>query len=365
MKSRSNDKIEKVDVRFRCSIALLTLLLTLSGCGRSDGQRSSAPPADTGRSVVLYCAVDREIAQDLIDEFEKETGIRIEPKFDTEAAKAVGLVQEIVQEKAHPRCDVFWGGGPFFCTVLANDGCLATVPRDLVEAEGTAPHDPEGHWLGFAAAYRVLIVNTNTLAPSAYPHSFRDLTDPRFRGHIGIADPLFGGMAAHVSALFAKLGEGPARDWLAGLKRNDCAICAGMADVKNRVASGELWFGITATDDAHVAIEGGKPVTVVFPDQEPNGLGCLDGSSALALVAGAPHPEDALRLIRFLVTTKTEKVLADGPGQSVGMLPESVKEDVRPAWIPRGIHTMDVDWNNAVKIHPAADKAIKEILLGQ
>jgi iron(III) transport system substrate-binding protein len=57
---------------------------------------------------------------------------------------------------------------------------------------------------------------------------------------VGIANPLFGGMGAHVAALFTSLGEGRGRQWLMDLKRNDCALCAGMADVKNRVASGEL-----------------------------------------------------------------------------------------------------------------------------
>jgi iron(III) transport system substrate-binding protein len=314
---------------------------------------------------VLYCATDREIAQDLIDQFEKETGTHVEAKFDTEAAKAVGLVQAIRQEKSHPQCDVFWGGGAFFCTILANDGCLAPVPDDLIEAHGSAPRDAQGRWLGFAAAYRVLIVNTDVLAPGSRPRSYRDLADPRFKGHVGIANPLFGGMAAHVAALFSVLGESQARQWLQGLKDNDCALCAGMADVKNRVASGELWFGITSTIDAHVAIDGGKPVAVVFPDQNEGDIGCLCGYNAAALVAGAPHPKEAEKLLRFLMTTKTEKILADGPGQNVGMLPDSVAQDVRPRWIPRDLRTMDVDWSQAVKAHPTVTKAVKEILLDQ
>src|SRR3984957_909537 len=107
------------------------------------GDHSSAKPV-----LVLYCATDREIAQDLIDQFEKETGIQVDAKFDTEAAKAVGLVQAIRQEKSRPQCDVFWGGGAFFCTILANDGCLAPVPQDLLRAHGTAPRDAQGRWLG-------------------------------------------------------------------------------------------------------------------------------------------------------------------------------------------------------------------------
>jgi iron(III) transport system substrate-binding protein len=341
-------------------VILLAVATRHAGDGSSTGARKSSAPR-----VVLYCATDREIAQDLIDQFQKETGIRVEAKFDTEAAKSVGLVQAIRQEKAHPQCDVLWGGGAFFCTILANDNCLASVPNDLVQAEGAAPHDPLGRWLGFAGAYRVLIVNTNVIAAGSRPHSYVDLTRPEFKGHVGIANPLFGGMAAHVAALFAILGQDQGRKWLADLKRNDCALCAGMADVKNRVASGELWFGITSTIDAHVAVDAGKPVAVIFPDQQPGEIGCLHGYNTVALIAGAPHPREAQMLLRFLLTARTEKILAAGSGQNVGLLPESVAQDVRPAWIPRDIRKMDVDWIAAVQAHPAATKAVKEILLDQ
>ncbi len=326
--------------------------------GRTDRRQ---PPRAT---VTLYCATDREIAQDLIDDFQKQTGIRVDAKFDGEAAKAVGLVQAVRQERAHPQCDVFWGGGAFFCTLMADDGCLRPAPADLVAAHGTAPRDPRGRWLGFAGVYRVLIVNTVCLPdPATRPRSVLDLADPKYKGHVGIANPLFGGAAGQVAALYSTLGEARARDWLVGLRRNDCALCGGMADVKNRVASGELWFGLTSTVDAHVAVDGGKPVAVVFPDQGPGGIGAMNGVGAAALIANSPHPAAAEQFLRFLMTTQTERVLAAGPGQYVGMLPESVAADVRPRWIPKDVKPMAVDWPAAVRAYPASQRAIHEVLL--
>lgn len=341
-------------------VAILAAAAFRAGWLDSPGGVGSEQPA-----VVLYCATDRETAQELIDKFEEETGIRVEAKFDTEAAKAVGLVQAIRQEKANPRCDVLWGGGGFFHAMLADEGCQAPAPRDLIEAHGAAPRDPQGRWLGFAAAYRVLIINTEMFGDQPRPHSYRDLADPRYKGRVGIANPLFGGMAAHLAALFDKLGPDETRKWLEGLKANDCALCGGMADVTKRVASGELWFGITSSIDAHVAVDDGKPVAIIFPDQGPGEIGCMEGFSTVALIAGGPHPAEAEKFVRFLMSTEAEEILAAGPGQNVGLLPGSVARDIRPRWIPRGIRAMDVDWDEAARAYPEATKAVKEILLGQ
>ena len=334
------------------------LLVTLFGAGCSN--------SSVGRpTVVLYSVTDRETAQELIDQFEEDTGIHVSAKFDTEAAKAVGLVQAIRQEKAAPRCDVLWGGGSFFHAMLADEGCLTTAPADLIAAHGEAPKDSQGRWLGFAAAYRVLIVNTDVLEKNSWPDSYQDLTDPRYKGRVGIANPLFGGMAAHVAALFQVLGPEQGRKWLRDLKANDCALCGGMADVTKRVASGELWFGITSSIDAHVAVDDGKPVAVIFPDQGPGEIGCMEGFSAVSLIANAPHPKEAERLLRFLMSARTEKTLAAGPAQTLGLLPESVAQDVRPPWIPREVRAMDVDWDKAARDYPESMNAMKEILFGR
>src|SRR2546425_11545936 len=72
----------------------LSVLFCLAGCQKASGH------------VVLYCAQDREFAESLLADFTRQTGIQVEPRYDTEANKSVSLFESLVREKSVPRCDV-------------------------------------------------------------------------------------------------------------------------------------------------------------------------------------------------------------------------------------------------------------------
>ena len=59
------------------------------------------------KEVVVYSALDKEFSQPILDQFEKQTGIKVLAKFDVESQKTVGLVSEIIQTQNRPRVDVF------------------------------------------------------------------------------------------------------------------------------------------------------------------------------------------------------------------------------------------------------------------
>ena len=82
--------------------------------------------------------------------------------------------------------------------------------------------------------------------------------------------------------------------------------------VKDQVASGELAWGWTDTNDANVAIRDGKPVKVVYPDQGEGQIGTLLIPHSIALVKGGPNPEVAKEFIHFVLQPNTETLLAAG-----------------------------------------------------
>src|SRR5262249_10216372 len=163
-------------------------------------------------------------AEPAFDAFTKETGIRVDAKWDTEAAKTTGLVQTLIAERDHPRADLFWSGEAAQMAVLARDGLLA---KALAREGGAQDDDPDGRYACFAARARVLVVHDKAVAAGERPRSIEDLAKPRWKGRAGIANPLFGTTATHVAALVAAWGEERTRAFLRSLKANEVAVCAG------------------------------------------------------------------------------------------------------------------------------------------
>lgn len=276
---------------------LSLLLLALLAC------------APTRPVVVVYCSLDQIYAEPILQRFERETGIQVRAKYDLEATKTTGLVNELLAEQAHPRCDLFWNNEMLQTLELQRRGLLQ--PYLSPSAQGIAPEfrDAEGHWTGMAARLRVILYNRDRVRDHP-PTGLSDLADPRWKGRIGMARPLFGTTLTHWVALDQVLGPEDSQQLLERAMANGLVIVEGNAAVRDRVAAGDLDWGLTDSDDANGALMEGAPVTVVLPDQE--GTGTLLIPNTVALIQGGPHPEQARRLMDFLLSAEVERELANG-----------------------------------------------------
>ena len=272
------------------------------------------------REVVIYTSVDQVFSEPAFREFEASSGVRVRAVFDTEETKSTGVLNRLVAEAANPQADVFWSGDPVRPCLL--------IQRDLVEpyaspgarAIPVAFKDPEGRWAGLGARARVLLVNRSRLGGRAAPTSIHDLARPEWRGEAAIANPLFGTTTMHVAALAALWGEEEARAFLDRLRENGVRVASSNGEVRRLVVAGEVAFGLTDTDDAHEAAASGAPVEVVYPDQEPGGLGTLMMPTTVVRIRGGPHPEEAKQLIDHLLSPEVEAYLA-GHGAHMPLQP--------------------------------------------
>jgi len=278
--------------------------------------------------VVIYTSVDQVYSEPILKEFEQQTGIRVLPVYDVEAAKTTGLVNRLIAEKARPQADVFWSG-EFAQTILLQEEGVLVPYRSPNAVDIPALYvDPEGYWTGFAGRARVLLVNTDLLAASAYPESIFDLLNPAYPAdQIGMAYPLFGTTATHAAALYAALGAKDGKTFFEQVQARGVRVVDGNSVVRDLVAGGQLRFGLADTDDACSAIQRGAPVKMVFPDQGDNGLGTLVIPNTVALIAQAPHPQEAKKLIDYLLSTEVEEDLVVSGWSHIPLRPVGVQPD--------------------------------------
>jgi iron(III) transport system substrate-binding protein len=265
---------------------------------------STQPHSET---VTVYVSEDQVFSEPILRDFEKKTGIRVKAIYDTEESKSTGAMNRLIAEKNNPQADVYWANEPIRAEVLKQKGISAPYLSANAKDIPLMFRDPEGYWTGFSARARVLIVNKDV---KDVPRTIRAYTDPRWRGRSVIANPLFGTTTSEMAALFTIWGDVQAREFMHALKRNRVAISTSNGESADFVASGQYDFSLVDSDDAVNRMRQGKPVTMIYPDQGKDGLGCFIVPNAAVLIKQAPHPEAAKKLIDFLLSRETERKLA-------------------------------------------------------
>ncbi len=337
--------IESVLMKRRGKIVIAAVLLLAGGCW-------SASPSQ----VVVYTALDREFSEPIFREFEQTSGVSVEPKFDVESTKTVGLVNAILQEKNRPRCDVFWNNEILHTLRLEKAGLLEPYKLPQAEKFPANYRSPTGTWYGFAARARVLLVNTELVPENERPSSIQDLSNPRWKDQCGLALPLFGTTATHAAVLFAQWGESDAKQFFREVKQN-AQVLSGNKQVALSVGRGQLAFGLTDTDDAIVEIEKGMPVEIVYPDQGEGQLGALFIPNTLCLIRGAAHRASAEALMQYLLTPQVEQKLAEGPS---AQFPLHADATAQPRIADASVRGMDVDFSAAADAWETASQFFRE-----
>lgn len=349
----------------RVAAALLMLpLVALPGCG--DGEpEASAPQGLPPREVVVYVSADESIARPILAAFERDTGIRVRARYDTEASKATALAAMLKAERNAPRADCVWSGEALTTADLAAQGVLAPHRGQRADRIADGCRGQSGRWYAFAARPRVLVYRPSVTDRASLPSSWSEVAHGSWAGTLAMADPRFGTTRGHLIAM-SMLPEGRGAAWIDALAdRSPRVLAGGNAAVVDAVWRGEATIGMTDEDDVRAARAQGADVEcIVLPvlaDGESAG-GAMVTPGTLACVAGAPHPDEAAAFIEWMLAPRVEAWLAASRwGNSPIADPDGARgADVAADW-PEGLERGDqyrcvpaagvaiIDWDRAAQ----------------
>jgi iron(III) transport system substrate-binding protein len=324
------------------------LFCSLSSCKKK--------PQQVYRKVILYCSVDQDIAEPIIAEFEKQSGIDVLPRYDTEASKTVGLVQRIRAEAASPIADVFWSSEVFHTIRLAKESLLAPYHSDSTKDWPVLYADPNGCWYGFALRARVIAYNTTRISAGDAPKSLEDVLESKWKGQLVMAEPEFGTTGGDIASWFAHYDTAKATKILERLKANEIRLVEGNSTAVKMVATGQADICFTDTDDVYAAQRNGWPVAMNYLDQE--GEGALTIPNTAALIKGGGNPVEAKELMEFLLSEQLETLLLSSDSHNCPIRPVSAEQFISYI-IPK---PLNVDYEKIADNLTAAIHTAREIL---
>jgi iron(III) transport system substrate-binding protein len=333
-------------------VALAALVAVAPGC-RKEGPRE----------VTVYTSVDEPYARPVFAEFTRKTGITVRPVYDTEANKSRGLAQRILAERQRTRADVFWSSEVMQTLQLQKQGALTFYRSASIKGIPPRFRDPQYFWSGFAARFRVLVYHPGVKDAPPAPKSLLELSEPRYRGQVAMANPLFGTTMTEAAALFQLLGAERARAYYTQRKANGTLIVDGNSVSAERTARGDTLVGQTDTDDAFIRADQGKGLQVIFPDQE--GMGTLLIPNTVALIKGAPHADMGRRFIDFALLAETELLLARQPSRQLPLhesVQDQLPESVRPL---AKLQRMPVDYPRLIESYEEVDLFLRQTFLNK
>lgn len=326
--------------------ASLVLGTALSGCGGGNGGEKQAAKADDN-SLVIYCPHPLAFINPLVEEFEKESGVKVE----VIAAGTGELLKRVESEKANPLGDIFWGGS---LNTMKPKAALfenyTSVNEDHIQP---AFKNTEGPMMRFTDIPSVIMINTNLIG-DVKVEGYEDLLNPALKGKIAFADPSKSSSSyEHLINMLYAMGNGdPDKGWdyVEKLCRNlDGKLLSGSSAVYKGVADGEYAVGLTFEEGGAKYVADGAPVKLVYMKE-----GVISKPDGIYIIKNAKHMENAKKFIDFITSKEAQSIIAsqlhrrsvrDDVDPPVGLLPkdqikiiddnEQVVEKNKKSWLDK------------------------------
>ena len=213
------------------TVGLVLAALALAGCGGDDGS------GEASTSLTVYSGREEELVAPLFERFEEETGIDVEVRY----ADSAELAATIAEEGDNSPADAFFAQDPGSLGSIEDQ--LAELPEDVLDRVDERFRDSEGRWVGTSGRARVIVYNTDELSEDEVPDSVFELTEPKWKGKVGVP-PTNASFQAFVTAMRLDVGEERTRQWLEDLKANDPKFYERNTPVVEATASGEIQLGL-------------------------------------------------------------------------------------------------------------------------
>lgn len=285
------------------TVTALALLMT--ACGAAPSANKESAQGNTEKKLVVYTSESEIRLNQIVPQFQEETGIEVEL-----ITGGLGeLTKRLETEASDPNADIMLGSGVM--NALNNSALFEEYvsPNNEFVNEN---YKSKGVANSYIVGASVLLVNTD-LVGDIEINGYRDLLNPALKGRIATADAASSSSAMEhledIMEAFSPEGEHESeeawtfvQDLLNNI--NGCVLSSSSA-VHKGVAEGEYAVGLTYESPAATYIhDGATNLKIVYMEE-----GVQTGSACVMLVKNAKHADNAKRFIDFCLSKETQQRL--------------------------------------------------------
>ena len=268
--------------------------------------------------VMLYTSLVPEDLTPLGAAFEKKYGV----KLKTWRANSEKVLQRAVTEMRAGRsdADVVETNGPQMESLYREKGLQPLRSAHLKDLMPQALR-PHGHWVGTRINMFVQSYNTRLVKKEELPKSYSDLTNPRWKGRLGIEAEDEDWFAMVVKEMGEEAGLRTFREIA---RVNGFSVRRGHTLLAGLVASGEIPLAITTySHGAEKMKQRGAPVEwfAIAP--------AIGRANGIGVARSAPHPHAAALFVDFLLSPEGQAILQKG-----GYVPANLRVADRAQKLP-------------------------------
>ncbi len=262
---------------------------------------SCANSSNEANELTVYSGRSEEYLGDVFEKFQEESGIKLNVRY----ADSAELAAQLLEEGENSPADVFISQDAGSLGAVAEAGLLEQLDDSILNLIPGRFSSPEKYWVGITGRTRVFAYSPSRL--SELPKSYRDVTNPIYKGRVGIA-PTNGSFQAFVTALRINAGEAAAEKWLRDLAANEPKYYEKNSMIVEAIDAGEIDLGLVNHYYVYEVSKAlGREIGVKIGFFNKGDLGNLINVSGAGILKSSGKNEAAAKFLSYLLSPYAEE----------------------------------------------------------
>ena len=249
--------------------------------------------------IVWYTSVPIETAQKIANLFEQKNGIKVE-LFRSGGSNILRRFQQEA-DGGKVFVDVLTHSEPAAARVMTKKGLFVSFKATDFDKVPAEVKDPNGYHVAQRLNVMAIYLRDDKVPAADRPKRWADLTQPKYKGKMVMADPSFTSLLVTITGMLAKTqGWG----FFEKLRQNDILLVQGNQQVSDMVKRGERAIAVGA-DAAYVGEvkKSGLPVSTLYPED-----GAFIIPSPSSVVKNSPNPNAAKAFADFMLSKTVQEL---------------------------------------------------------